>query len=134
MYFLYFFIIYYLHLEKGGALYFNKLEFPSTKKALCKDWLKLALRCWRRFFKKIVHEFLLFRYYLPLEKGMVFYLNNRQWTNCDKKKFTWAFSSGVLKTCQYSFLLKFSFTSHELPIWIAAQDNSDRISSMLPEK
>ena len=32
----------YLPLEKGGALYLNKLESPSPKDALCQVWLKLA--------------------------------------------------------------------------------------------
>ena len=29
-------------MEKGGALYLNKLEFPSPKDALCQVWLKLG--------------------------------------------------------------------------------------------
>ena len=38
----------YLHLEKGGALLLNKLEFPSPKDTLCQVWLKLAQWFWRR--------------------------------------------------------------------------------------
>ena len=32
----------YLPLEKGGALYLNKLESSPPKNALCQVWLKLA--------------------------------------------------------------------------------------------
>ena len=39
---------YYLPLEKGMSLHLNKLEFPSSKDALCQVWLKLAQRFWRR--------------------------------------------------------------------------------------
>ena len=41
----------YLPLEKGGALYLNKLEFPSPKDTLCQVWLKLAQWFWRRRWK-----------------------------------------------------------------------------------
>ena len=41
----------YLPLEKGGALYLNKLESPSPKDALCQVWLKLAHWFWRRSWK-----------------------------------------------------------------------------------
>ena len=42
----------YLPFEKGVVLHLNKLEFPSLKDVLCKDWLKLALWFWRRNFLK----------------------------------------------------------------------------------
>ena len=35
-------------LEKGGALYLNKLESPSPMDALCQVWLKLTQWFWRR--------------------------------------------------------------------------------------
>ena len=56
------------------TLYLNKFESPAPKNALCQVWLKLAQWFWRRFLNifKIV---LLFRYYLPLEKGVTFRLN-----------------------------------------------------------
>ena len=66
---------YYLPLEKGVALYFNKFESPSPKDALCLVWLKLAQWFLRRKFLKFVNVFLLFRYYLPLEKGVAIHLN-----------------------------------------------------------
>ena len=42
---------YYLPLEKGKALYLNKLESRLPKDALCKVWLKLAQWFWRRRWK-----------------------------------------------------------------------------------
>ena len=59
---------YYLPLEKGGALYFNKLESPSPKDALHQVWLKLAQWFWRRRFVNFINVFSLFRNYLPLKK------------------------------------------------------------------
>ena len=59
----------YLPLEKGGVLYLNKVESPSSKDALCQVWL------WRRRFFNFMDVFSLFRNYLPLEKGRVLHLN-----------------------------------------------------------
>ena len=59
----------YLPLKKDGALHLNKLESPSPKDDLCQVCLKLAQWFWRRRFSKCVNVFLLFRIYLPLEKG-----------------------------------------------------------------
>ena len=54
----------------------NKLEPPLPKDALCQVWLKLAQWFWRRrFFLNFVNVFLLFRNYLPLEKGGALHLN-----------------------------------------------------------
>ena len=64
----------YLPLEKAGALYLNKLESPSPKNALCQVWLKLTQWFWRRFLD-IFNIILLFRYYLPLGKGVALHLN-----------------------------------------------------------
>ena len=47
MYFSYFVIIP-PPLEMGVVLYFNKIEFLSSKDALCQDWLKLTLWFLRR--------------------------------------------------------------------------------------
>ena len=47
----------YLPLEKGRALYLNKLESPSPKKALCQVWLKLALWFLRRRFLNFINVF-----------------------------------------------------------------------------
>jgi hypothetical protein len=53
----------------------NKLEFPSPKDSLYQVWLNFAFWFWRRGFLKIFSVFLLFRYYLPLEKGYLLPLN-----------------------------------------------------------
>ena len=52
----------------------NKLKSPSPKDALCQVWLKLAQWFWRRRFFNFVNVLLLFRNYLPLEKGGVLHL------------------------------------------------------------
>jgi hypothetical protein len=57
------------------ALYLKKLEFPLPKDNLYQVWLKLARWFWRRRFLKFFSVFLLFRYYLPLEKGYPLPLN-----------------------------------------------------------
>jgi hypothetical protein len=64
----------YLRFEEGLALYLNKLEFSSPKDNLYQVWLILSCWFWRRFLK-IFSVFLLFRYYLPLEKGYPLPLN-----------------------------------------------------------
>jgi hypothetical protein len=53
----------------------NKLEFPSHKDDVYQIWLNLACWFWRRRFLKIFSVFLLFCYYLPLEKGNPLHLN-----------------------------------------------------------
>jgi hypothetical protein len=53
----------------------NKLEFPSPKNNVYQVWLNLASWFWRRRFLKIFNIFLLFCYYLPLEKGYPLPLN-----------------------------------------------------------
>ena len=66
------------HVFKLGGIrrdvHLNKLESPSPKDALCQVWLQLAQLFWRRRFLNFVKIFLLFRNYLPLEKGRAFYL------------------------------------------------------------
>ena len=66
---------YHLHLKKVGAIDLNKLESSSPKNVLCQVWLKLALWFLRKRFLQSVDIFLLFRYFLPLEKDKVLYLN-----------------------------------------------------------
>ena len=73
MYFRYFVII--SPLKQGGSLHLYKLEFPSPKDVLCQVWLKLAHCSWRRRYFNFVNVFLLFCYYLPLEKGGALHLN-----------------------------------------------------------
>ena len=57
------------------ALHWNKLEFTSSKDALCEVWLKLAHWFWRRRFLMFVNVLLLFHNYLLFEKGVALYLN-----------------------------------------------------------
>jgi hypothetical protein len=59
----------YLALEEDLALYLNKLEFPSPKDNVYQVWLNLACWFWRRRFLKCFSVFLLFCYYLLLERG-----------------------------------------------------------------
>jgi hypothetical protein len=55
----------------------NKLEFPSHKDDVCQVWLNLGSWFWRRrFFLKKFSVFLLFCYYLPLERDNALHLNN----------------------------------------------------------
>jgi hypothetical protein len=61
--------------EENLVLYLNKIEFPSPKDNLYQVWLNLASWFWRRRFLKIFSAFLLFRYYLPLERGDSLHLN-----------------------------------------------------------
>jgi hypothetical protein len=65
----------YLPFEEDLALYLNKLNFPLSKDTLYQVWLNLVRWFWRRRFLKIFSVVLLFRYYLPLEKGYSFCLN-----------------------------------------------------------
>ena len=55
--------------------YLNKLEPPSPKGAWC--WLKLAQWFWREDFKIFDNVFLLFRYFLSLEKGLALHLKKQ---------------------------------------------------------
>ena len=57
-------------------LIMDKLESPSLKNTLCQVRLKLVQWFWRRRFLKFVNLFSLFRYYLPLEKGVALYWIN----------------------------------------------------------
>ena len=50
-----------LPLEKGRALYLDKLEFPPSKGALSRVWLKLVQLFWRRRFYNFINVFSLFR-------------------------------------------------------------------------
>jgi hypothetical protein len=58
----------YLPFEEDLALYLNKLEFTSHKDNVYQVWLNLASWFWRRRFFKNFNVFLLFCYYLPLER------------------------------------------------------------------
>ena len=57
------------------ALHLIKLETPLPKDSLCQVCSKLAKRFRRRRFLNIFNRNLLFRYYLPLKKGMALHLN-----------------------------------------------------------
>ena len=67
----------YLPVEKGVALYLKKIEFPSSKNALCQVFLKLDQCFWRRFF---FLKFSMYLYYFtsisPLRRAWSFI-----WTN-----------------------------------------------------
>ena len=65
---------YYLPIVNGVALHLQQIESPLPKDALCQVWLKLVLWFCRRFLN-VVNVFLLFHYYLPMEKGMAFHSN-----------------------------------------------------------
>ena len=60
---------FYLPLEKGLVLHFNKLQSLTSKNALRQVQLKLVQWFWRRFLN-FVNGFSLFCHHLPLEKGL----------------------------------------------------------------
>ena len=65
----------YLPLEQGVAIHLNKFESPLLKNALCQVWLNWPVWFWRRLLN-FFNVYLLFRNYLPLEKGVVLHLIN----------------------------------------------------------
>jgi hypothetical protein len=65
----------YIPFEEGLALYLNKLKFPLPKDNLYQVLLILACWFWRRRYLKNFSVFLLFRYYLPLERDYPLLLN-----------------------------------------------------------
>jgi hypothetical protein len=72
----------YLPFEENLALYSKKLEFPLPKDNMHQVWiLILAHWFWRKIILKIFSVFLLFRYYLPLEKGNPLQLNKFESTS-----------------------------------------------------
>jgi hypothetical protein len=68
----------YLSFEKHLALDLYNFDFPLPKDDLYQVLLKLACWFWRRRFLKYFSKFLLFRYYLPLGKGVVLHLYNSE--------------------------------------------------------
>ena len=60
--------------EKRG-LSFEETWIPSIQAGECQVWEKLAQWFWRKRFLSIFNIILLFRYYLPLEKGLAYHLN-----------------------------------------------------------
>ena len=67
---------YYLFLENGLVLNFNKCPLP--KDALRQVWLKLAHWFWTRKFWNFVNVFC---FYLPLEKGVTLHLYTFEFTS-----------------------------------------------------
>jgi hypothetical protein len=67
----------YLPFEDYLALYLNKFDFLSSKDDLFQVCLNLVCWFWRRFLK-MFSVFLLFCYYLPLEKGFPYCLNKHE--------------------------------------------------------
>ena len=88
----------YLPLEKGNALHFNNLKSPPPKDDLCKVWLKLAQRFWRRSRKcKSLQT-----------DGQTDRRTDRRTTDKRRsEKLTWAFSSGELITMKVRHLTPF---------------------------
>ena len=86
---------FYLPLEKGRALYWNKLESPLPKDALCQVWLKLAQWFWRRRWK--CEKFTDRRTDGRTDR----HTTDDRWS----EKLTWAFSSGGLKKVKNCSLL-----------------------------
>ena len=80
----------------GSSL--NKIKSHSPKDALCQVWLKLAQWFWRRRFLNFVNVFLLFRNYLPLEKGWALLMNKLDSFHprmlCAKFGWNWLSGSG----------------------------------------
>ena len=66
---------YNLPIEKGMTLHWNKLESPSPWDVYCQVWLNMIQLVWRRRIFYLVKVFLLFLYYLPLEKDKALHLN-----------------------------------------------------------
>ena len=56
-------------------LHLKKLESPSTKNDLCRDWLNWLIGSGEEDFFYFVNVISLFRNYLPLEKGGALHLN-----------------------------------------------------------
>ena len=73
MYFCYFLII--SSQKQGVALCFYKRKSSLPKDSLCQVWLKLPQWFFKRFLN-FVNVFLLFRNYVPLERGVDLYFNN----------------------------------------------------------
>ena len=92
-------------LEKGVALHLNKLECPSPKDALLQDWLKLDRWFWRWRFFNFVNVFLLFCYYLPLEKVGALHLNKLESSSPKNAMWQVWFEIGTA-TLEKKFLFK----------------------------
>jgi hypothetical protein len=67
-------------LEKGYALPLNKVESPSHKDDICRVWLNLAQRFWRRFLKW-PHPIFIFLWLSPLWRECVLYLNKLEFNS-----------------------------------------------------
>ena len=65
----------YIVLERAVVLLLNLLELPSTQSTLCLGLLSLALLFYRRRLLHVIIVFTRFREYLPVEKGVILYLN-----------------------------------------------------------
>jgi hypothetical protein len=87
----------YLPFEEDLALYFKNLKLPLPKDDLYQVSLKLICWFWRGFLK-IFSVFLLFCYYLPLDKGIPLHLNNLESPPlrmiCAKSGLNWSCGSG----------------------------------------
>ena len=74
------------------GLYMQKFEFHLPKHGLCQIWFEIGPVVLRTGFLNIFNIILLFRCYLPFEKGVDLHLNKLESPQLDR-----AFSSGELK-------------------------------------
>ena len=83
-------------LGKGRGPLFEQLEFPLSKDALCKVWLKLVRWFWGRRLLKFINVFSLFSNYLPFEKGVALHLKKLEFAAPKGAKFgcNWPSGSG----------------------------------------
>ena len=61
------------------TLHLNKIESPSPKYALCQVWLKLVQWFWRERFLNFLKVYLIFRYYVPFNKGVALHFNKLEY-------------------------------------------------------
>ena len=113
----------YLPLEKGMVLHLDKLEFPSPKDDLCRDWLKLTQWFWRKWFLNFVNVFSLFVIFSPWKRAWPFI-----WTNLNSLHlrilcalFGWNWHCGSGKEdfkISSSYFLHFVIISHWKRAWL----------------
>ena len=115
-----------------GPLY--KLEFPSPKDVLCQVWLKLGHCSWRRRYFNFVNVFLLFCYYLPLEKGGALHLNK-----LESPSLRDTLCQVLLKLAQwfwrrfFNFVHVFSLFPNHLPLEKDGTLHLNKLESPLPK-
>ena len=98
------------------ALCLNKLEISLHKHTLFQVWLKSAQLFWRRRILNFVYVFLLYRYYLLLEKELAIHLTKLEFLSTKNNVFQvlfkldqYFFIKGILHFVMYERFLLFSF-------------------------